>query len=103
MSEWNDYAEVLRDFMSSWSRTIGTGSGHSIERIEEAICYFARDDGLKRLLEGITELEAENEALRKAGAMHYRKGHNDTCSHALIGTERCDCGLSLASEVLGDE
>ena len=72
-SDWNEHATVLRDFMGCWHRSIGTGSIHSIERIEEAIGYFAEDGSLQRLVEDmnaqdkrIAELEAERDHLRRS-------------------------------------
>jgi len=86
VSEWKDNANVLRDFLASWSRTIGTGCSHGPGGVEAAIRYFARDDGLGKLLaeleqkdkriadlkaanmdarETIDELRAENAELRK--------------------------------------
>ena len=76
MSEWKDHADVLRDFMGAGHRTIGTNSQHSIERIEDAICYFARDDGLGKLLE---ELERKDKRLAAVERLAQRADHTDEC------------------------
>jgi len=47
----------------------------------------------------LPELIAELDALRDGAELHLRKGHNDTCSKALIETEDCDCGHAIFQAV----
>lgn len=63
------------------------------------ISKFYGIGGVNNLMAYMKRTEAALDALR----LYVKKGHHDTCSHALSKEYSCDCGFSKGKEVLGEQ